>query len=120
MPIRINQENGTKICLVQVSGELVSADYEHLISEFGRLVKQHGKLRVLFDMSDFHGWDAGALWQEVKFDVKHFGDIERLACVGDQQWQHWITEFCKPFTQALIRYFDSANASAAREWLAEP
>ena len=119
MPIQINDENGGKICLVHVSGELVTADYKHCISEFERLVKQHGKLRVLFDMRNFHGWDAGALWQELKFDIKHFKDIERCAAVGDQHWQQWLTEFCVPFTKATIRYFDSADAAAARKWLGE-
>jgi hypothetical protein len=118
MPIQINEENG-KICRVHVSGELVSADYKHCISEFERLVKQHGKLRVLFDMTDFRGWDAGALWQEVKFDMKHFKDIERCAAVGDRHWQQWLTDFCVPFTKATIRYFDSADAAAARKWLGD-
>jgi hypothetical protein len=120
MPIQINQENHDSICVVVVSGELESADYKHLISEFQRLVTLHGKLRVLFDMSDFHGWDAGALWAELKFDIKYFGDIERLACVGDQHWQHWLTEFCVPFTKATVHYFDSADATEAKKWLGEP
>ncbi len=119
MPIQINEENGGKICFVHLSGELVSADYEHLTSEFERLVRKHGKLLVLFDMRDFRGWDAGALWQEVKFDMKHFKDIERVAAVGDQHWQRWITEFCVPFTKAEIRYFDCADSGAAREWLGD-
>ena len=59
MPIQLNEENGGKILVVHVSGKLVKADYEHFVPEFERLVRQHGKLRVLFDMTGFHGWDAG-------------------------------------------------------------
>ena len=69
MPIQLNEENGGKILVVHVSGKLVKADYEHFVPEFERLVRQHGKLRVLFDMTGFHGWDAGALWEDIKFDV---------------------------------------------------
>ena len=47
--------------------------------EFERLVQQHGKFSVLFDMTGFHGWDAGELWEDTKFAIKHFADIERLA-----------------------------------------
>ena len=39
--------------------------------------------RVLFDMTDFEGWESGAMWEEIKFDLRHFADIERLAVVGD-------------------------------------
>ena len=38
-------------------------------------------------MKDFHGWDAGALWEDIKFDLKHFSDIERVAMVGEKKWQ---------------------------------
>ena len=72
MPIQLNEENGGKLLAVHVSGKLAKADYEHFVPEFERLVRQHGKLRVLFDMTGFHGWEAGALWEDIKFDVKHF------------------------------------------------
>ena len=59
MPIQLNEENGGKILVVHVSGKLAKADYEHFVPEFERLVRQHGKLRVLFDMTGFHGWKPG-------------------------------------------------------------
>ncbi len=117
MPIQVHEEDGGKIVVIEVSGKLVQADYEHLASEFERLVRRHGRLRVLFEMSDFHGWDASALWEDVKFDVKHFADIERLAMVGDARWQHGLATFWKPFTKATIRSFDHADTAAARKWL---
>jgi len=48
--------------------------------------------------------------KDIKFDIKHFADIERLAMVGDKKWQHGMATFCKPFTKATIRYFDHADA----------
>jgi len=82
MPIQLNEENGGKILVVHVSGKLAKADYEHFVPEFERLARQHGKLSVLFDMTGFHGWEAGALWEDTKFAINHFADIERLAMVG--------------------------------------
>ena len=119
MAIQLNEENDGKILSVHVSGKLAAADYEHFVPEFERLVHQHGKLRVLFDMTGFHGWEAAALWEDIKFDIKHFADIERLAMVGETKWQHGMATFCKPFTTATIRYFDRANAAEARQWLGE-
>lgn len=119
MAIQLNAENGGKTLVVHVSGKLTRADYEHFIPEFERLVRQHGKLRVLFDMIGFHGWEGGALWDDIKFDVKHFADIERLAMVGDSKWQQGMATFCKPFTTATIRYFDHSATAAAQKWLGE-
>jgi hypothetical protein len=82
-------------------------------------VLQHGKLSVLFDMIDFHGWELSAAWEDFKFGIEHFADIEKFAMVGENQWEHGMAAFVKPFTKAQVRYFDRANAAEAREWLAE-
>ncbi|MFY9329094.1 MAG: STAS/SEC14 domain-containing protein [Georgfuchsia sp.] len=119
MTIQLNEENDGKILVVHVSGKLVKEDYAHFVPEFERLARQRGKLRLLFDMSGFHGWEVSAAWEDLKFGVKHFADIERLAMVGEKQWQRGMATFCKPFTNAMIRYFDHVDAAEARKWLAE-
>jgi SpoIIAA-like len=119
MPIQLKEEDSGKVLVIHVLGKLVAADYEHLTSEFERLLMEHGKLRVLFDMTGFHGWDAGAVWEDFKFDVRHFSDIDRLAMVGDKKWQHGMAMFFKPFTKATTRYFENTNRAEARKWLNE-
>jgi hypothetical protein len=119
MPIHLNEENGGKLLVVHVSGKLAKADYEQFVPEFERLVGQHGRQRILFDMTGLNGWDAGALWADMKFAIKHFADIERLAVVGDKKWHHGMTAFCKPFTKAMVRYFDHTDVAESRKWLAE-
>ena len=119
MPIQLDEENCGKILVLQASGTLVKADYEHFVAEFERLVRHHGKLQVFFDMTGLHGWEPGALWEDIKFDSKHFADIERFAMVGENKWQQGMATFCKPFTAATIRYFDYAHATEARRWLSE-
>ena len=117
MPIQLNEESGGKVLAVHVSGKLAAADYERFVPEFERLVRLHGKLNVLFDMTGFHGWTAGALWADTTFALHHFHDIERLAVVGEKKWQEGMATFCKPFTKATVRYFDHAEAASARAWL---
>ena len=119
MPIQLTEENNGTLIVVHVSEKLTKADYEHFAPEFERLVELHGKLRVLFDMTNFHGWDAGALWADTIFAVKHFSDIERIAMVGETKWQHGMATFCKPFTRAKVQYFDHAKALEAGSWLEE-
>ena len=69
MPIQLDEKNGGKVLVVHASGKLAKGDYLQFVPEFDRLVRQHGKLRVLFDMAGFHGWQVGALWQDIKFGV---------------------------------------------------
>ncbi len=119
MPIQLSEIAGGKILVVHVSGKLVKEDYAAFGPTFTRLVGEHGKLRVLFDLAGFHGWDAGAAWADVKFAAKHYSDIERIAMVGETKWQEGMATFCRPFTTATVRYFDQTEMAQARAWLGE-
>lgn len=115
MSVELHEDG--KILVIKLTGKLTKEDYEHFIPKVEILVKEHGKMRMLVQMHDFRGWTAGALWQDIKFDLKHFRDIERLALVGDKTWEHGMTVFCKPFTAATIRYFDRSEADQAEAWI---
>lgn len=108
-----------RVLMILVREKLSKADYETFGPEFDRLVEKHGKVRVLFEMQDFHGWTAGALWEDVKVDFRHFNHVERLAFVGDKKWEKGMSYFCKPFTTAEIRYFDRLDSQAATDWIEE-
>lgn len=70
-------------------------------------------------MHEFDGWDAGALWEDIKWNAKLFDDIERLAIVGDEKWHKLMAGFCKPFTTAAVRYFTFGQLDTAYVWLGE-
>ncbi len=103
---------------VRVTGKLTKEFYEEFVPAVEKMIDQQGKIRILFAMHEFHGWTAGALWEDLKFDLKHWRDIERLAIVGESKWQHGMAVFCKPFTTAKIQYFDHEKLEDARAWLA--
>lgn len=116
MAIIFEEKDGGKVLEVHVSGKLEKSDYERFAPEVDRLVDRHGKIRVLFDMVDFHGWSTGAMLEDIKFAARHFSDIERLAVAGEKKWQKGMTRFCRPFTRAKIRYFDRSALPEARQW----
>jgi hypothetical protein len=117
MTIEFHEELEGMVLVVKVSGKLSKADYEQFVPETERLIKLFGKIRVVFEMSDFHGWEMGAMWEDIKFDLKHFNDIERLAVIGDKAWEHGMAAFCMPFTTATIQYFDRNQSAAALNWI---
>lgn len=119
MSVELQPEAEGKILHVRLSDKLAREDYESLMPAFERLIAEHGKLRILLKMDHFHGWTAGALWEDIKLDFKHFNDVERIAMVGDKAWEKSMSVFCKPFTTATIRYFDQSQIGEAREWIRE-
>ena len=117
MATQMTEKNEGRVLEIVVSGKLAHGDYEQFVPTFERLVKQHGKIRILFEMVDFHGWQLAALWDDVKFDLRHFSEIERLAMVGETRWEQGMSGFCRPFTTATIRYFDRSMIAEARSWI---
>jgi len=115
--VTLTANDDGNVLTVKVSGKLSKEDYGEFVPRVEERIAQHGKIRVLFEMEDFHGWEAGALWADIKFDLKHFKDIERLAFVGDKKWEAGMAAFCKPFTTAKIRYFEPSQREDARQWL---
>lgn len=103
---------------VKLTGKLTKHAYETFAPEVSRLIKERRKLRILFQIHDFHGWSAGAIWEDIKFDFAHWRDIDRLAIVGEAKWEQGMATFCKPFLKAQVRYFDHSEFDAARKWIA--
>ena len=119
MTVTLDHKTDEKILEVHLSGTIHRDDYERYAPEIERIIAEHGKLRVLVIMEDFHGWDAAGLWQDIKFDTRHFRDFERIAFVGDKSWEKGMAKFCKPFTTAKIRYFGPDEVDEAHRWLHE-
>jgi hypothetical protein len=117
MSVDVREEAGGKLLAIKLSGKLEKQDYERFTPIVERAVKQHGPVRMLVELVDFHGWTLGALWEDLKFDWKHFGDIERLALVGDSKWEEGMAAFCKPFTKAKIKYFELTKEGEAHRWI---
>lgn len=119
MAVNLKELNDGKVLEIAASGKLTDEDYQYWVPEFERLAEAHGKIRLIFEMCGFHGWEAKAMWDDLKFGVKHFNHIERLAMVGERKWQHWMSAFCRPFTAAKVRYFDAAESDQTRAWIQE-
>ncbi|MCX6905453.1 MAG: STAS/SEC14 domain-containing protein [Verrucomicrobia bacterium] len=109
--------NGGRLLEVHATGQLSRNDYKTLTPQVERLVHDHGKIRVLFEMTDFRGWSPGGLWEDIKFDARHYADVERLALVGDRRWESLMAGFCHPFTWPKMRFFDSHEMDQARRWV---
>lgn len=117
MSVDIDTRDDGKVVVVRVNGKLEKEDYERFAPKIESLIERHGKVNMLVETHDFHGWKAGALWEDIKFDAKHFNDIEKLAIVGEKKWEKGMALFCKPFTTAKVRFFEHEHADEAERWV---
>jgi len=115
--IELENSASGEVLEVHLSGKLEKADYETFSPIVEGMIKEHGKVRMLVILDDFHGWKMGALWEDIKFDVKHFNDVERLALVGETKWEKGMATFCRPFTTAKVKFFPHDQLADARQWV---
>jgi hypothetical protein len=116
----ILEKSSGKVIGVRVNGKLVHADYAQFVPRLEQLIKEHGSIRCYCELTDFHGITPHALWDEFKFDIKHFKDLERCAMVGDPSWHHWMSTISeKLFSSASVKYFDESQAQEAWDWIYE-
>lgn len=103
----------------KMSGKLHDEDYKQFVPTVETAIKANGKVRLLAQFEDFHGWDLHAMWDDTKFATKHCAEVEKIALVGDKKWEEWMAKVCRPFTLAKLRYFDLKDVDAAWKWLEE-
>ena len=117
MTTHVDEKIYGNVMEVHLHGTLTKEDYERFVPDTENLIREHQKIRLLVILDEFRGWDVGALWEDIKWDAKHFDHVERIAVVGETKWQKWMTGFCKPFTTAIVRYFEHGQMVEARAWL---
>jgi|SRR5271165_6513163 len=118
--IEILERSSGKVLGIKVSGKLLHQDYQRFVPMLEVLIAEHGSIRCLVEMTDFQGIELKALWDEIKFDVRHSRQIERSAVIGDRSWEAWMTSLSRPiFPKAELRYFDSAEREHAWDWITQ-
>ncbi len=111
--------NDPRILGFKLSGKLHDKDYQTFVPVVDASIADAGKVRLLVQFDDFQGWDLHAAWDDFLFGVTHYSDAERIAMVGDRKWEKWMARLCKPFTKAIVRYFEASQMEQAWTWVRE-
>ena len=119
MAVELTKNADSSTVEVRLSGKLSADDYKTFEPGIVKFIEDSGKIKILVVMHDFHGWEMGGVWEDIKFATKHCDDVEKIAMVGEGAWEKWMASICKPFTHSGIKYFDAGEEDAARAWLSE-
>ena len=79
------EENIDKIYIV-ATGKLDDTDYDKMLPLLWQKIEQHEQISWYFEMQDFEGWSASALWRDAKFDLKNKEHLKKVAIVGQKKW----------------------------------
>lgn len=116
--IEIREEGGGGCPIVIASGRLTEEDYRRLVPRLHEAIDRHGGLRLLILLRDFEGWTPKALIEDLRFDLRHRKDFERVAIVGERRWEEIMTRIAAPLFSGSMRFFE--DEAEARGWLGGP
>jgi len=105
------------VLTMKVSGTLSQAELAGMQSAAAGVISAGGKWRILVLTEDFEGWERGGTWNDFSFS-DHDASIERMAIVGERQWEELTLLFTAAGMRAFpIEYFEPSRIAEARQWL---
>ena len=102
---------------IRLQGRLQEQDYSEILPEMDRIIKEHGKLRLLLELKGIQGIEPAELWESLRFDQSQFADYERLALVGEEEWEQVLAALSEPFTQGEVKFFPPVELREAWAWV---
>ena len=118
--MEIMDESRDNIVGIRVSGKLTVADYDSVLApRLDTMVREFGAIRALFYMdADFKGWELSAAWANTKLDIRHRGDLEKVAIVGAPAWEEWCVRLAAgAVMKGELRTLDTEELQLAWDWV---
>jgi hypothetical protein len=114
------KESSGKAIGFKLSGKLTDSEYKAFVAGVETIIADQGKIRLLMIVDYPQDFDLKAAWDNLVFWIKHIRDIERLAIVGQKEWEKWLELLEKPFIHAEVQYYKKSNIQDAWNWIKSP
>lgn len=102
---------------IQVDGHLDKSDYDKVSPLLDKTVKEYGKIKLYIQIDNIDGIEPKAFAEDVKTYFKHFNHINKIAVVGQNDWQKLWSNLANPFVSGEIKFFRQGEVVEARKWI---
>ena len=102
----------------EASGRIETDDYNNVLLPAIQKAAADGEVRIVIVMPKCEGLSGGALWQDLKMGVEHWGKWKRIAFVTDVDWMRHGVDWFGWMTPGEVKHFPLAERDAAIAWAA--
>ena len=102
---------------VKLSGKVDRKEYQEVLSNLKNKITGDNKVDLLVDLSELDKFTVGALWEDIKFDIKNFKVIRRFAIVGDRNTIKVLDPISEPFVTDEAKFFNKSEFEEAQKWV---
>ena len=115
--IGINQINKLFYIKMTIKGKLTHQDYAIMIPIIEDTIKNtpNPKIKILVNALELEGWELEAMWDDLKFGLKHNKEFDKIAYVGTKTWEEYGVKLSNWFTSGELKYFK--DELSAKSWL---
>lgn len=115
--LQLLEESKGDLVAIHISGHVDKSDYDIMLPVLEEKIKQHRKISVYAELQDIEAFTLEALWEDMKFDIRHASDFKKAAIVGEHKWLDLLTTLASPFTSAQVKFFTFMDKEQAMEWV---
>lgn len=114
--LAVLSENVVKVTAPE---KLQADDFRKIAPQIDSILAQHGKIRLVVDLSAFKGWESmEAFERHASFVKAHYQKVDRIAVIVGHEWQRWLVGAVKAFLHVTMRVFDKTHEDEALRWVA--
>ena len=101
----------------RVDGEVTVDDLKPLMDQLEDKTRKHAKMRVYVEYIQIDAISLRAVWEDLKFDIKHLTDFEKAAVVTDKNWVGVSAITANLIPGLEVKFFKFAEEQQARAWV---
>jgi hypothetical protein len=102
-----------------ISGTLEKEHYNAIIPMLEEKIARWGRINLYLDVRSFNYITATALWEDIKMDVKHWRDFNRVAITSDDSnLLKAATALATMVSPAEVHHFPLEQKEQALHWAA--
>ena len=118
MAIEITPKEGVLEVELIAKGKLTHEDYMVMIPMIEQAIKSipNVKVNMLLNALEFEGWELQAAWDDFKFGMEYKDTFLKIAIVGTEKWQEYMTKMGDWFMHGEVKFFYELDD--AKEWTA--
>lgn len=115
--IGLERSGANFMLTMKAVGKLTHEDYKKITPLLDSALScvNDPHVNVLFDATEFEGWELRAAWDDFKLGLKYSNSFDKIALFGNKRWQELSAKIGTWFVPGEVKYFN--EKSAAIEWL---
>ncbi|WMJ73941.1 STAS/SEC14 domain-containing protein [Cytophagaceae bacterium ABcell3] len=104
------------IMAFKIKGQLEEEDFNTINPSLQETLEKTPHPKMYMELEGFSSIEPTAIWEDLK-NTPEYLKFDKIAVVGDQQWEKFLTDFGGKLIKPEAKYFSMEKKQEAFNWL---